>query len=761
MFLYDLDDVYKSDEDEPRFRNYKNRSFAYRFAGGKAPNVSVLLWHFFQSVHLVVISIRTIMMQRVTDLIVTRFSDWLDSFVQSGVWWALVVGIVGVLHLQFPFLLAVSIRGEQEDLPLPPSPSSGVVPQHVLTFALVVRGVALANTVAFLSFLVQCEGLIGESGVQPVREVLGPRREFTRADAWGSFASAPTLFSWLPGNAVQAVCIAGVISSLLLVFVVPVVPGGTEKSFVGGTGTTSVFDATAPLRLVWMILPACLWLLCGLLYLSLLTVAGDFLGLQSDSNLVEIDALLGILTALGFFVGPGRKEAICHAAILVLRFFCFRKMLACGICKFYGSPMWRRYTAMEVHYFTQPLPSPVSFYAHNFPTWAHKLSVVATFVIEILCPFLVFLPDMAFSPVLNLWRWLNFQHAAASLEITCGLFRLCAIAAFGGLNAMINLTGNYGFIGFLNTMENFAVLDDRVIGWFFPPLAEKTNLLRRILLGGVAEALLLFPHDELHATAKTKMPIGGGGPMISAGAVEPFLHIFGSCLRACWVFAVGVLVLIYVDVSLVPLMTSAKGHVSLRAGVEDVLSVAQEVFRIPVRTGMDAFGSVVQTSLALVPPLIKRRFDPVHHLVHGNFRSIDQFEKTLSRLYRLQRRFHLVNYQGKFSGMHDYRWEVVFEGKLIDEDGTSTGGADTISTQRQQDQVWREFAWKYKPNNFSGTARPLFCPLHLPRLDWRVWFLPLQSRGDALPPDWFYRTIQELQQVRFFREARSRYRRPP
>jgi len=43
-----------------------------------------------------------------------------------------------------------------------------------------------------------------------------------------------------------------------------------------------------------------------------------------------------------------------HSVISVytIRYFAFRKMLACGICKYFGSPMWKKFTAMNVHYFT-------------------------------------------------------------------------------------------------------------------------------------------------------------------------------------------------------------------------------------------------------------------------------------------------------------------------------------------------------------------------------------------------------------------------
>ena len=112
-------------------------------------------------------------------------------------------------------------------------------------------------------------------------------------------------------------------------------------------------------------------------------------------------------------------------------------MLACGICKYYGSPMWRKFTAMKVHYFTQPLPNPFSFYATHLSDEIHKFSVLLTFVVEILFPFLIYVP-LPYNYVLRYGTWLTFE----------------------GFLLIINLTGNYGFIGFLNFIENFSCLDD-------------------------------------------------------------------------------------------------------------------------------------------------------------------------------------------------------------------------------------------------------------------------------------------------------------
>lgn len=48
--------------------------------------------------------------------------------------------------------------------------------------------------------------------------------------------------------------------------------------------------------------------------------------------------------------------------------------------------------ALTYHYETQCLPTPAAWFAHHLPVWLHRLSVVATFLIEIAVPPLFFAP---------------------------------------------------------------------------------------------------------------------------------------------------------------------------------------------------------------------------------------------------------------------------------------------------------------------------------------------------------------------------------
>lgn len=296
--------------------------------------------------------------------------------------------------------------------------------------------------------------------------------------------------------------------------------------------------------------------------------------------------------------------------------------------------MWRDYTAMTVHYFTQPLPSPLSYYAHRMPLALHKLSVVATFTVEILLPFLIWIPS--------------------------SVARFITLCGFGGLNAVINLTGNYGFIGFLNTMENMALLDDGIVETLFGGYG-----FRDILVSGIFAT----------SSMQQRYTYNFVGYPIIAG--------------------LSLLLLLYIQLSLFPLMQSAKGGVAIEDAFHNPL-----VFAIRRVTNVDL-----------------------------EYMFATKAAPTLRKLYSAQHPFHLINYQGKFSSMHDFRYEIIIEG------------------QQDNNNTWKEYLWKYKPDAGlpEGSSRPKFCFLHLPRLDWMTWFLPLRARSGGPPPSWFAKLLHEIQ----------------
>ena len=362
-----------------------------------------------------------------------------DSFVRSHVWWGgALIGAGQTLLCLLPAAAPVLDWANARFTILPP------YAPLLATAGLVERAAATVSAVAFLSFGVQLVGLIGESGLAPAVALM---RRRDRSVQWATaswrerlaaFHKLPTVF-WFLGpsdGALRGVCAAGLTASLTLACL-----GGAWSANGIGVAASCLF-----------------WLLAYVCHLSLIAVSGDFLGLQSDSNLCEVSALFALFALLSRNAAAEPKAAAASATAVVctLRWLAARKMLGCGLCKFYGSPMWRAGTAMEVHYWVQPLPNPLSAWAHRLPRTAHRAAVLGTFTVEILLPLGTFVPLRS--------------------------VRLITCAAFLALNGAINLTGSYGFIGALSVAESLSLLDDDALPSWLVAAGERDDV------GSVASA---------------------------------------------------------------------------------------------------------------------------------------------------------------------------------------------------------------------------------------------------------------------------------
>jgi predicted DCC family thiol-disulfide oxidoreductase YuxK len=264
----------------------------------------------------------------------------------------------------------------------------------VLSF-LFLRGLALVYLSAFVSFGIQALGLIGSHGILPVADlvsVLGTRIGPER------FLRMPMLF-WLNASdaAIQTVCWAGVTFSILLLL--DLLP-----------------------RLSLFVLYA--------LYLSLLYGGQEFMSYQWDVYLLEAGFLALLLS---FARTPG---------IWLLRWLLFRFMLMSGVVKLLsGDPNWRNLSALSYHFFTQPLPTPLAWYAAHLPQGVLKLATGGTFFVELVLPFLIFAP-----------RRLRFVAAFGFL-----LFQSCIV-----------LTGNYNWFNFQTMLLCLLLFDDAALETILP-----------------------------------------------------------------------------------------------------------------------------------------------------------------------------------------------------------------------------------------------------------------------------------------------------
>ncbi|MDD1611801.1 MAG: lipase maturation factor family protein [Methylococcaceae bacterium] len=294
-----------------------------------------------------------------------------------------------------------------------PTPVPGVIKRRLHRFLasgshysivswLFLRGLALIYLAAFASMSVQIEGLIGSQGILPIQPKLTEIAQFYTNDKYLEF---PTLF-WFAASdrALRLVCYAGIAASVLLLLNV-------------------------------LLLPALI--LCYLLYLSVTVAGQDFLSFQWDVFLLEAGFM-------GIFLYWGSEIMVFLYRWLIARF-----MFMGGLVKLAsGDPTWANLTALNYHYLTEPLPSPLAYYAYFLPEWFHKLCVAGVFVIELIVPFFVFLPRP---------------------------FRLFAAWSFIALQSAIILTGNYNFFNLLTILLCLWLFDDRDFSGRLP-----TRLVARI-----------------------------------------------------------------------------------------------------------------------------------------------------------------------------------------------------------------------------------------------------------------------------------------
>lgn len=268
-----------------------------------------------------------------------------------------------------------------------PSPTP---PRHQRTIGLFLRVLALIYLAAFVSFGVQILGLVGAHGVLPLAPYLAELHALLGPAAW---LHAPTLF-WLDASdaALQLACAAGAALSLLLAF------------------------GVAP--------RVCLALL-AVLYLSLFYAGQVFMEFQWDLLLIEIGWL-----AIALQSGS-------RLALWLGRWLLFRVVFLSGVVKLAsGDPSWANLTALQYHFETQPLPTPLAWYAHQLPDPLLAALAAVHFAIELGFVFLIFLPRRA---------------------------RFVAAGAIVALQLGIMASGNYGFFNLQVLALCLLLLDDAAL----------------------------------------------------------------------------------------------------------------------------------------------------------------------------------------------------------------------------------------------------------------------------------------------------------
>ncbi|QIB75764.1 lipase maturation factor family protein [Halogeometricum borinquense] len=304
------------------------------------------------------------------------------------------------------------------------------------------RGLAVIYVVAFLVAARQFRPLVGEDGLLPLGEFV----ERT------SFVDRPSLFHVAPDDrVVGAAAWTGVVLALC--------------AFVGVPYWFPESYAVAASMLLW----ATMWAL----YLSFVNAGQLFYGFGWESMLLETGFL-------AVFLGAGASGP--PVIILwLLKWVLFRNLFGAGLIKMRGDDCWRELTCLDYHYETQPIPNPVSWYAHHLPDRFHRLEVLGNHIVELAVPFLYFAPQ---------------PYAAIGGGATI-FFQL-----------WLMVTGNFSWLNALSAVQAVATFSDGVLTSLLPvaaPTAAPTPVPLRaisVLVGLLVLGLSIRPARNMLSSSQ-------------------------------------------------------------------------------------------------------------------------------------------------------------------------------------------------------------------------------------------------------------------
>lgn len=272
------------------------------------------------------------------------------------------------------------------------------------------RALGAIYFIAFVSLWVQVDGLIGSNGMSPVNQFLSAARSQLGPDV---YTVLPTL-CWLGSSdtSLHFLCGCGVLCSLLL-----------------------IFDIAPALSLVALFA----------LYLSLTTAGQVFFSFQWDVLLLET-GFLSIFFA-PWRLWPSRRSSrgstlsaaapVSRVGLFLLKLLLFKLMLMSGVVKLTsGDDSWWRLTALDYHYWSQPLPTVFGWWADKSPEWFKHFSVAFCLVVEIIVPFFIWAPRR---------------------------LRLIAAGLLIFLQLVIAITGNYCFFNLLTIALCLLLIDDSTV----------------------------------------------------------------------------------------------------------------------------------------------------------------------------------------------------------------------------------------------------------------------------------------------------------
>src|SRR5438105_12458058 len=304
------------------------------------------------------------------------------------------------------------------------------------------RALGLIYLIAFVSLWIQVDGLVGSNGVSPLNQFLPAVYERFGSTA---YSLLPTL-CWVDSSNgfLHFLCGGGVVLSLLLILgIAPV------------------------LSLVVLFI----------FYLSL-TIAGQtFLSFQWHILLLETGFLSIFLAPwrlwpreLMWWLGSATSATaspVSRAGLFLLKVLLFKLTLMSGVVKLTsGDDCWWNLTALDYHYWSQPLPTMFGWWADQSPGWFKHFSVAFCLVVEIIVPFFIWAPRRP---------------------------RLIAAGLMIFLQVVIAITGNYCFFNLLTIALCLVLIDDATLVRKYATVIDRRDSRQLSIFGAIVMIIVSLP----------------------------------------------------------------------------------------------------------------------------------------------------------------------------------------------------------------------------------------------------------------------------
>jgi hypothetical protein len=268
------------------------------------------------------------------------------------------------------------------------------------------RALGAVLVIAFVSLGVQAQGLFGSNGVMPISMFVEAAKS-----AGHSFWQHPSALWWASSDAT-----------------------------ITGVWTVGMIAAVA---LLVGLVPKVALLISWFAYLSFVSLGWPFMSFQWDTLLLEVSFTAIFFVPWRAWDRLGQHPEPHPVARWTLWWLLFRLVFRSAYVKLAsGDTAWADLSALTYHYWTQPLPTALAWYANLLPDWFQALCCALMFAVEFGAPILIWVP--------RAWA------------------RRAAAGSIMALMLLIALTGNYGFFNLLTIVLCLPLLDDRLLVRFVP-----------------------------------------------------------------------------------------------------------------------------------------------------------------------------------------------------------------------------------------------------------------------------------------------------